>query len=259
MIRAVFFDIDGTLIDHATGQVPADTRAALARLKDAGVLACLATGRSLAEVRHLPVHDIPFDGYCCMTGLVVADKNMEVLASHPMEPATQAAILTEYKKREIPLVLDGLAGADCNMVNDYMRAAHAAIHTPVPTDDQLMHYSGWDIYQVMAYGTPEQLEGLTARIPGVRTTRWNPWAIDIVPATCSKLAGISEFAEKSGFGLDEVMCIGDGENDVEMIAGAGVGVAMGDGSEAAKDVADFVTGPVGAGGIVQALEHYGLI
>ena len=63
MIKAIFFDVDGTLVSHTQKCVPAGTRAALAALKARGIQCVVATGRPAQELPNLPVAGIPFDGY----------------------------------------------------------------------------------------------------------------------------------------------------------------------------------------------------
>ena len=53
MIKAVFFDIDGTLLSHSTNSVPASARRALEELREKGILTFIATGRHLPELRKL--------------------------------------------------------------------------------------------------------------------------------------------------------------------------------------------------------------
>ena len=48
-------------------------------------------------------------------------------------------------------------------------------------------------------------------------------------------------------------------HDIEMMKKAALAIAMGNGTAACKDVADYVTGDVDAGGIAQALKHFELI
>ena len=60
-IKAVFFDVDGTLFSHELNAVPDSTRRALAQLRKRGIQAVVATGRHMVEYSTLPVSDIDFD------------------------------------------------------------------------------------------------------------------------------------------------------------------------------------------------------
>ena len=65
-IKAVFFDIDGTLVSFTTHAVPESARRAIARLREQGVKVFIATGRLL---RHTEVvNDIEVDGYITVNG-----------------------------------------------------------------------------------------------------------------------------------------------------------------------------------------------
>ena len=68
MIRAAFFDVDGTLLSHKTKSVPESTREALAKLREKGILCIIATGRQYIQLGKLPVGDIPFDAYITVNG-----------------------------------------------------------------------------------------------------------------------------------------------------------------------------------------------
>ena len=65
-----------------------------------------------------------------------------------------------------------------------------------------------------------------------------------------------ELREKLGVEREEIMTIGDGNNDVEMLEFAGIGVAMGNGTESAKKAANYVTDTNENHGVAKAIEKY---
>ena len=71
--------------------------------------------------------------------------------------------------------------------------------------------------------------------------------------------GIERVGEMFGFSLDEVMAFGDSDNDIEMLSGVGISVAMGNAIESVKSVATYTTDTNNNDGISKALAHYGLI
>ena len=90
-------------------------------------------------------------------------------------------------------------------------------------------------------------------------TSWSDTGIDIIPKEGGKSAGIRKYLEEQGLDRSEVMAFGDGENDIEMIRFAGIGVAMGNAAESVKAAADYVTDTIDNDGIEKALRHFGLI
>ena len=70
MIKVCFFDIDGTLLSHKTGQVPASTTRALRQLREKGIKTVISTGRSLEEMVKLPILEVPFDAYLTLNGKI---------------------------------------------------------------------------------------------------------------------------------------------------------------------------------------------
>ena len=55
------------------------------------------------------------------------------------------------------------------------------------------------------------------------------------------------------------MAIGDGENDIDMLRFAGIGIAMGNAPSQVKETADYVTDHIDEDGVMRALKHFGLI
>ena len=78
----------------------------------------------------------------------------------------------------------------------------------------------------------------------------------MVSRASGKWAALRGLAEKKGIAPEEILAIGDDNNDVEMIAAAGLGVAMGNAVVAAKEAADLVTGTNEEDGVVRVIEEY---
>ena len=75
MIRAIFFDLDGTLLSPTTGFCSPATKAALFALKKKGIKLCVATGRSPYEFTLSPIIEgLPFDAIVALNGLCCYDK-----------------------------------------------------------------------------------------------------------------------------------------------------------------------------------------
>ena len=253
-IRAVFFDIDGTLVSHRTKSVPETTLYALSLLKSAGVKAVIATGRHMQEIDFLPVAGLAFDAYITLNGQLCYDGRKEIFFANPIVDTQE--ILHYFRAGEVPFMLAQQSGKYISFINDDVRRVMREISSPLP---ELRSYSGGDIYQAVAF-LPEEDEGpLRERVRNVSFTRWNACGIDMGPEGGSKLTGIVKYLEKEGISREETMAFGDGDNDREMLSFAGVGVAMGNAPGFVRRDADYVTADIDEDGVLLALRHFGVV
>jgi HAD superfamily hydrolase (TIGR01484 family) len=84
---------------------------------------------------------------------------------------------------------------------------------------------------------------------------WTAW-LDLAPAGVSKASGLASVCERLGVDATDVLAIGDGRNDVEMLTWAGRGVAMGQAPLEVRQAADDVTAPVEEDGAARELERW---
>lgn len=256
MIKAAFFDIDGTLLSHKTKQVSRSTREALDKLKAAGIRCVAATGRQLGEMEKLPVADIAFDGYLTLNGQLLLDGEKHVLHGTPVTGAPKEYLLKLFREKTIPILLVEQEQMSLNFVNSLVTEVQESISTEVPP---LGEYQGGEIYQVCAYLTDADAHLLAPVAEACEITRWNLGGVDIIAKGGGKVAGIQHYLEANGILPEETIAFGDGDNDIGMLKFAGIGVAMGNAWENVKQAADYVTTDVDEDGIEHALRHFGLI
>ena len=255
-IKAIFFDVDGTLLSHSQNDVPDSTRRALEALRARGIKTMVATGRHMAEFSLLPVSDIPFDGYLTLNGNLLLDANRHAYAGTPIDRGEMEVLAHIFQAKRIPFVLIGENGRYINYVNDTVVRTQAETKGTVP---ELGSYDGETVYQILAFVPEHQKRLLDDLLDECAVTSWNDTGIDIIPRDGGKSAGIRKYLEEQGFDRAEVMAFGDGENDIDMLRFAGIGVAMGNACDAVKAAADYVTDTVDNDGIAKALRHFGLI
>ena len=256
MIKAIFFDIDGTLVSHALSDIPAGVLEAFSLLQRKGIRLFLATGRHRSEFKSLPLHDYPFDGYVTQTGQICYDRDFKPVYEEPLPQADTQTLAGLFADKEIPIVLLNRDNLYINFVNDTVIRTQAAIHTPVP---EISDYRGEGLFGATVFGDAGQIASLAARLPGCRESRWNPNASDIVLKKAGKVSGIKKMLERYGIAPSETMAFGDGENDLDMIRFAQIGIAMGNAAEVLKQYCDYVTASVDDDGIRKALARYRLL
>ena len=91
------------------------------------------------------------------------------------------------------------------------------------------------------------------------SARWHPLFTDITVKGANKGNALITVATQLGLDIKECIAFGDGGNDLSILKAAGIGVAMGNGNDDVKAVADYVTASVDEDGIWNALKHFNAI
>ena len=255
-IKAIFFDVDGTLVSHHQHNVPQSTRDSLHQLSEKGVKIVIATGRHMSELCDMPVNDIAFDGYITLNGQLILDETKHVFASTPIDEGEMEVLAQTFLAKKIPFKFIDENGMYINYVDDTVISTQEATMGSIPS---VGTYHGVKIYQIVAFVSDRQRELLESILDECSITSWNQTGIDITPKFGGKASGIQKYLDQHGIQKEETMAFGDGENDIEMLQFAGIGVAMGNADKRVKEQADYVTSTVDEGGIEQALRYFGLI
>ncbi len=255
-VAAVFFDIDGTLLSHTTGTVPQSARDAIAAMQKKGVKAIICTGRDIGEVEKLPLNDIKFDGYLTLNGNLCLDQNKKMFAGNPIDPGEVDILVRIFQASKIPFVLIGEKNRYINYVDDIVIDTQNSTKGTIP---DIGEYRGEKIYQCLAFVKDKERLMLENMLDMCTITSWNKTGIDIISRSGGKAAGLELFLDKYSLRRGETMAFGDGENDIDMIRYAGIGVAMGNAIDTVKSAADYVTTHIDEDGIANALKHYGVI
>jgi Cof subfamily protein (haloacid dehalogenase superfamily) len=257
MIKAIFFDIDGTLVSFETHRMPDTTREALRRLKERGVLTFVATGRHISEIRNLG--DWTPDGYITLNG-GVGTMEGKTLFSNPIDPCDIDAITEKMAIEQLtPFIFVEQEGMITDRPNAKINEMLAFVGLSQPRLVSLDKVRQKEIFQLMGFFGPERDAEMMQLLPHCHATRWSDVFTDIVPVGVDKWVGISKFIELLGITPAETMVFGDGGNDIEMLRGAGIGVAMGNAEESVKREADYVTDTVNRDGVVKALDFFGIL
>ena len=255
-IRAVFFDVDGTLLSHKLNDVLPETREALRKLRERGVKTVIATGRHMQEYSKLPVSEIEFDGYLTLNGQLLLDGNRKVYAGTAIDRGEMEVLEQIFRAKRIPFVLIGENDRYINYVNETVVKTQAETMGTIP---QIGTYEGENVYQILAFIPEHEKQILNDLLDECSISSWAETGIDIIPRGGGKASGIQKYLDENGLDRSQIMAFGDGENDVEMLRFAGIGVAMGNAGDTVKAAADYVTDTVDEDGIGNALRHFGLI
>ena len=257
MIKAVFLDVDGTLVSHKSKSVPGSAKEALERLRKKGIKVFLATGRHIHELKNMPTGGIEFDGYVLLNGQIGLDGKQNMIFSHPFEEEDVKGLLEIFYANEYPFVLVNKDGHYMNYVNGFVETALAGVSTPIPP---VRAYEGEELYQATVFIPPMEDEIFTSKLPkGCKMARWGSHGADIIAAEGGKAVGMKFFGEALGILPEEMMAFGDAQNDMDMIEYAGIGIAMGNGEECLKEIADYVTTDVDDNGVMLALHKFGIL
>ena len=104
MIKALFFDIDGTLVSFNTHTIPQSTLNAIAELRKKGLKLFISTGRPRVAINNLG--NLEFDGYITMNGSYCFGENDEVIYKSPIPKSDVETMLGILKKeRNCPCVI----------------------------------------------------------------------------------------------------------------------------------------------------------
>ena len=256
MIKACFFDIDGTLFSHTTNKVPDSAKDALARLRQNGIKTIVCTGRSLSDYQNLPVSDIPFDGYLTLNGMLCYDSEFNMFSGTPIPDEDTDILKMIFLAEKIPITIITENGLAQNIVNETVTKTQADANEAVPP---VQVYRREKIYQVSAFVDDKQREMLTHLLDQSDVTSWHDTGVDIVAKGSGKDVGIKHYIDRYGIKQEETMAFGDGENDIRMLKFVGIGVALGNAKDALKEIADYVTADIDDDGIEKALKHFNLI
>lgn len=255
-IKIAFFDIDGTLIDLNTKKISEKMLETLVRLQEKGMILCLATGRSPMVLPRFK--GVAFDAFLTFNGSYCYNSERTIF-SNPIPSETVKQLLQNAAEIGRPVSIatkDRLAanGADQDLI-DYFAIANLKVEAADDFDMVLQE----DIYQIMMGCREPEYEQMMKDISHAKIAAWWDRAVDIIPADGGKGKAIEKILEYYKLDPSEAIAFGDGNNDIEMLQSVGTGVAMANGSEQLKAVADDVCGHVAEDGIYYYCLEHGLM
>lgn len=265
MIKALFFDLDGTLL-NSEKRIPQSARDAIVRCRQRGVKVFFATARSPRLRQTLKWTDaefalfdggvyanggcVEFEGemhHCCIDSRAVRiciDHAEWFENVHLSLHTPDGGYAFNFQPDELLVESWGLKGANIRNVDD---------ETIAETTKMMIFYDHLNDSHPLPVQLGDDLQAACAGIANVYITDGG-CSVQVTGIDSGKLNGIESIRRRLGLTVDEVAVFGDDVNDMEMISFYPNSVAMGNAVEPIKAAAGFVTRTNDADGIACALE-----
>ncbi|XP_039848981.1 endoribonuclease YBEY, chloroplastic-like [Panicum virgatum] len=270
--KYIFCDMDGTLL-NSKSQVTARNAEALREARSRGVNIVIATGKARpAVIDVLSMADLSgrtgivsesSPGVFLQGLLVYGLEGRQIYKRNLDQEVCREALLYSLEHR-IPLVAFSQDHCFSLFEHPLVDSLHYVYHEPkakiVPSIDNLLETA--DIQKVLFLETPEGISSALrpywakAMEGRAHVVQAQPDMLELVPPATSKGNGVQILLNHLSISPDEVMAIGDGENDIEMLQLASLGVALANGSEKTKAVANVIGATNDEDGVAQAIYEY---
>lgn len=248
--KLLVLDIDGT-VTNAKKEVTEKTRQAIIHLQERGIPVAIASGRPSQGVQKVAKtleldcfgsYIMPFNGARILnfkTGECVYEKTLPLhLPARLWRDALDNGIgIITYQNDEI------LSGTE---PDKYMTIEADINQLPIVYKKDFGTYVNFPVNKCLMTGEPHDLEALEPLLAQkycheAQVFRSEPYFLEITPKNVDKAYCLRHLLEILGIKREEMVCCGDGFNDVSMIQYAGLGVAMANAQERVKEVADYIT------------------
>ncbi len=272
-IKLIAIDIDGTLLNPQK-QITARTRAAVRAAQEAGIIVTLATARRYLNT--FPIADelglaIPL--ILCDGALIMHHSDTMVLHTQSLQSEVANRVVELFVEHTIQPVVHHIVGTieemwtgPATFDNQWLEMYFAAFpdnlrRMPVET----LCAGQPSPLRVVAFASEEAIYRLVPEVSdmacswnAIKRGNYGSAELAVMAPGCSKASGVKTLADQLNIPMEQVMAIGDNNNDLEMLEAAGWGVAMGQAPEVVKAIANAVTTDNTEDGVALAIEHYAL-
>jgi Cof subfamily protein (haloacid dehalogenase superfamily) len=267
MIKLIALDMDGTLLNNEKC-ISERNYQAIQSAKEAGIKVVLASGRPLqglqSHLEHLGLTGVDDFVVSYNGSLVQRVGNGEVLHKTSLKGIDAKELLKVSQQLGVFIhafsVKQGLVTQKHNTWTDHEASLNGIVATEVDfnklDDDE-------DIIKVMFVADPNVLTDAINRLPAYLKQQYTvvqsaPFFLELLHPCSNKGIAVEKLSKVMKISPEEIMCVGDAENDHAMLAYAGVAVAMENADPATKALANYTTKSNDADGVAIAIEEQAL-
>ncbi|MEK5330845.1 MULTISPECIES: Cof-type HAD-IIB family hydrolase [unclassified Lysinibacillus] len=254
--KIIFFDVDGTLINYDDGCIESSTKNALQLLRNKGIRLVAATGRPLSMCHDL--QELGIDTFITANGAYTRHGD-QIIHTIPIaqEIVENVKAFADDNNNSLSFFTDQLF-----MNNVRHPATLKAMKETLsldeypPTNNNILNE---EVYLMCLYANVKEEKKYITQFPNLKFERWHPTIINVLQDDVSKSIAVEAVLKYFNLVPKEAIAFGDGDNDIDMLKQVGYGIAMGNGSVALKNIADYITMKSDEGGIDYALRKLQLI
>lgn len=259
--KIVFFDIDGTLWDEDM-QIPESTKKAIRLLKEQGHKTFLCSGRARSNICSKELLELGFDGIVAACGNHI-EMDGKILYENIMSHKQVKKVIHLLKECHMPVVLEGPVNhwideegfeEDPYILYLFKEMGDKALPLQGYSDEIHINKFSADILEDTDYErVKRELQGEFLFLEHEGNV------VEFVPEGTSKATGIEWICKYLGIDHEDTYAVGDSVNDLDMLQFVEHGIAMGNATDPAREVAEYITTDLKDDGIYHAMKHYGLI
>ena len=267
-IRLIAFDLDGTAL-NSKKQVSPRTKEAMRRAAQQGIRLVPATGRQMGDIPDHVLRSIPEASYAVTANgaLVYRMPEQEVVLSRGFAVPNARRIIEECRRYKAMLhvgygrggVIDnqGVAWEDRWVRDEIEALSRTWLFNLADTWVELAAWQDLPCKMTLIFFDPAERERAIrefSRWPELNSSSSEITNLEIMPPETSKGSAVAFLAAREGLDARQVMAIGNGLNDMDMLSAAGLGVAVGNAEQELKEMADVVTASCDEDGVALAIE-----
>ena len=265
--KLLVMDVDGTLVDKE-GNISTDDKEAIARARQLGIQISLSTGRAAQACLKI-LDQLSLDGYHMFFdgALVIEPRQGTEVYVQPIDSAVAKEAIEFARQNDIYLEFFSATHYFTEYESRFseIRRSFFGIEPTVVDFTDLWQQERFTKAQLMVSSPKEaakaqkfyahfdgRLRFSLSRTPAYPDIDF----VNVIDPRVSKGKALEALTSHLGIALDEVMAVGDGNNDIPLLTTAGLAVAMGDAPDEVKAVADYVTLDIDHNGVAAAIEKF---
>ncbi|PKM95464.1 MAG: hypothetical protein CVU84_05200 [Firmicutes bacterium HGW-Firmicutes-1] len=264
MIQLVVTDLDGTLLDD-NGHVSEENIEAIKQLREKNILFGIASGRALSVIEKIAI-EYHFSEYVDImigtNGVELSEEGiLEDLEMNYLRKDVIADVYDKFNSYDVAFILHNKNTLICNKSNEYTeieRGLNNYKQVIVPNFETALTKN---FPRLMIVGDPLVLNEIAVQMANIETPNFHFFKsyeifLEVVSNQVSKGNMLKMYCEHKGIDMEQVMAVGDNNNDIEMVEASGYGVAVENATQELIKHAKYITGSNNDHGFAQAIKQH---